>query len=261
MKIPKKLASFATALAETVQPSLIINGTVAETDLTDHKFAGNPYWLKELPYPTTDDGRPLRLLAQINFEKITASIPDFPTEGILQFFVENDDVYGLNFDDQTMQSSFRVIYHETIETDRSKLLQDFPMFDDEDYFPISKECALSFEESSELVSTNDYRFNKVTNLHALFDEEKYDEYDELTNEYQELYSGQGSKLGGYPFFTQEDPRAYGEHTDLDVLLLQIDTDDDLEIIWGDSGVANFFISREDLKRKDFSNVLYNWDCF
>lgn len=261
MKIPEKLASFATVLTETVQPSLIINGTIENTDITDHKFAGNPYWLKEIPYPTTDEGIPLRLLAQINFEKISTPIPDFPTEGILQFFVENDDVYGLNFDNQTMQSSFRVIYHERIETDHSKLLEDFPSFSDDDYFPIPKECALSFKETSEPVSTNDYRFNKVTNLHSLFDEGKYDEYDELTNEYTELYNGQGSKLGGYPFFTQEDPRAYGQHTDLDVLLLQIDTVDSLGIMWGDSGVANFFISRENLKKRDFSKVLYNWDCY
>ena len=33
-----------------------------------------------------------------------------------------------------------------------------------------------------------------------------------------------------------------------------------DIMWGDVGVANFFIRPEDLKNKDFSKVLYNWDC-
>ena len=32
------------------------------------------------------------------------------------------------------------------------------------------------------------------------------------------------------------------------------------ILWGDCGVANFFISRTDLEKLDFSRVLYNWDC-
>ncbi len=32
------------------------------------------------------------------------------------------------------------------------------------------------------------------------------------------------------------------------------------ILWGDAGVGNFFINREDLKRRDFSKILYNWDC-
>ena len=26
------------------------------------------------------------------------------------------------------------------------------------------------------------------------------------------------------------------------------------------GVGNFFINREDLLRRDFSRILYNWDC-
>ena len=33
-----------------------------------------------------------------------------------------------------------------------------------------------------------------------------------------------------------------------------------EIIWGDCGVANFFINQKDLENCDFSKVLYNWDC-
>lgn len=32
------------------------------------------------------------------------------------------------------------------------------------------------------------------------------------------------------------------------------------VLWGDCGVGNFFIRREDLLRRDFSRVLYIWDC-
>ena len=45
-----------------------------------------------------------------------------------------------------------------------------------------------------------------------------------------------------------------------ICLFQMDTDDDAEIMWGDSGVANFFIQEKDLAAEDFSDVLYNWDC-
>ena len=51
-----------------------------------------------------------------------------------------------------------------------------------------------------------------------------------------------------------DPRA---RTDLE-LLFQLDSDDG--VMWGDCGVGNFFITDADLKRRDFSRVLYNWDC-
>ncbi len=42
--------------------------------------------------------------------------------------------------------------------------------------------------------------------------------------------------------------------------LYFPVDGGVEIMWGDMGVAGFFINYEDLKRKDFSKVLYNWDC-
>jgi uncharacterized protein YwqG len=37
-------------------------------------------------------------------------------------------------------------------------------------------------------------------------------------------------------------------------------DSDQDIMWGDVGVGNFFIDYNDLLKKDFSKVLYNWDC-
>ncbi|MDN5490601.1 MAG: DUF1963 domain-containing protein, partial [Acinetobacter sp.] len=35
----------------------------------------------------------------------------------------------------------------------------------------------------------------------------------------------------------------------------------IEIMWGDSGVGNFFIHPDDLEKRDFSKVVYNWDCY
>ncbi|MFP3813195.1 DUF1963 domain-containing protein, partial [Bacillus sp. SIMBA_005] len=75
----------------------------------------------------------------------------------------------------------------------------------------------------------------------------------------DVLSGAGHKIGGYPFFTQDDPRAYGDYNDSTTLLLQIDSEGD-HILWGDCGVGNFFITEEELKNKDFSQVVYNWDC-
>ena len=46
----------------------------------------------------------------------------------------------------------------------------------------------------------------------------------------------------------------------DTMLLQLDTDDSDRIMWGDCGVANFFIEKEALKRGDLSEVMYTWDC-
>lgn len=97
-------------------------------------------------------------------------------------------------------------------------------------------------------------------------EEELEEYlwdqDELDETPDWLPNAFGHKIGGYPAFTQEDPRYIAKEDDHDILLLQIDTDDigEREIMWGDSGVANFFISRENLKQRNFQDVIYTWDC-
>ena len=80
--------------------------------------------------------------------------------------------------------------------------------------------------------------------------------------YQPGWEAAFHQLGGYPYFTQDDPRP-GQYEDFDTLLFQLDSDmpsgGDL-VLWGDCGVGNFFINRDALKRRDFSKVLYNWDC-
>ena len=75
--------------------------------------------------------------------------------------------------------------------------------------------------------------------------------------YQPGWEAAFHQLGGYPYFTQDDPRP-GQYEDFDTLLFQLDSCD--LVLWGDYGVGNFFISRDALKRRDFSKVLYNWDC-
>ena len=42
-----------------------------------------------------------------------------------------------------------------------------------------------------------------------------------------------------------------------LLLLQIDTDNEIE--WGDSGVANVFISPEALRARQFDQAWFTWD--
>ncbi|KOM88315.1 DUF1963 domain-containing protein [Clostridium botulinum] len=71
------------------------------------------------------------------------------------------------------------------------------------------------------------------------------------------FDGAGSRIGGYPYFVQSESEHYKEHN---ILLLQLDIEDECGIMFGDSGNCNFFISEEDLKNRDFSNVKYDWQC-
>ena len=73
--------------------------------------------------------------------------------------IKNDDIYRLYFEDQTKQSGFRVIYHETVKTNQEEILYEALYFNNEYSFPIENEWLLRFEESQQLVSNRDYRFN------------------------------------------------------------------------------------------------------
>ena len=71
-------------------------------------------------------------------------------------------------------------------------------------------------------------------------------------------------IGGYPIFSQDDPRLNESLSDCDILLFELDSvydkENDIDIMWGDMGTGSFFITRDKLKALDFSRVLYNYDC-
>ena len=258
LRLPKELEKYRKELESYVIPFIRIKANKGKTNLTQSKFGGHPYLPIGVPHPLDESNVPMKLLAQLNFSEIP-SLTDFPEKGILQFFISaTDDVHGLDFDNATNQANFRVVYYEDV-LESSHLVNDFSYLDeiDEDYFPIQQEAALEFEVSSETISMSDFRFE---NLEIDTDEETEDGRD-LGELFWDELSSEGHKLGGYPFFTQHDPRDgdidLESHT---VTLLQIDSDDSIDLMWGDSGVANFFITKEDLKNKNFTKVLYNWDC-
>ena len=71
-------------------------------------------------------------------------------------------------------------------------------------------------------------------------------------------------LMGYPFFTQTDPRYYHADKQTDILLFQLDSaghGNDVDILWGDSGVGAFFIKPQDLAGGHFERSWFNWDCY
>lgn len=243
----------------------------------DCKLGGIPFVPEGGSLPVdADNGNPLFLLAQINFAKIP-HIEDYPKEGILQFFIGGDDLYGMDCEDGSIQNSWRVLYFEDISDPMDeKLVEqmvDESFESDELLLPFEnfkESYLLEFNENESCISVTDYRFDEMLTKYCndLWPES----FGEIEGEtslpeplrdiiYKEL-SGYESRIGGYPAFTQYDPRDEEGWSDYE-LLLQIDSygdDDGWIIMWGDSGIANFFISAEDLRNKDFSKVLYNWDC-
>ena len=234
-------------------PCVRIKLTDSKPTIFDSKIGGLGYISSDKDFPCDSEGNQLRLLAQIDCSQVdlllaqlecqNANFENFPKSGLLQFWILNDDVSGCDFDNATKQDGFRVIYYSESEIDRTVTEQEIiskfvkNAYDDEDMHPVEQECGMLFTSG---ISINyDY-----------LDEQDYEEATEQLHQ-----------IGGYPYFTQDDPRE--ENSKYNFLLFQLDSEywqDHYKVIWGDSGICNFFINLERLKKLDFSDILYNWDC-
>ncbi|MCR8746825.1 YwqG family protein [Romboutsia lituseburensis] len=143
------------------------------------------------------------------------------------------------------------------------IIDDFESWHEDEEFPIQDEYKLEFEIAKEGITIQDYNFDKLFNNEcnkSFIDTIDEEVMDEIYDDDEEQKDGcTQHKIGGYPFFAQQDPRE-GEKSlrRFDTLLLQIDTEEDEGIVWGDCGVCNFFINSEDLKNKDFSVVNFDY---
>jgi len=287
--LPEPLEPYRAMIEATVRPYIKIDYAISEVIMPfDSKIGGDPYFPLDVEYPTDVEGRPLALLAQINFEEVP-HLEHYPESGILQFYIslyltENDGVHGFDHEKPRSQVNWRILWFPDVERDETKLIDDFsfvptninypdgiglPFVNGEIFISRKTPARLSFELAYQPVTRGDYQFGRLFAANADewdFFERFGKQQDDLRKQYNKLFYGGGHKLGGYADFAQFDPRAYEQGRRLiprnpvdnpSLLLLQIDSDE--FIMWGDAGVANFFIDQQDLINCDFSRVLYNVD--
>lgn len=257
--------------------------------ITDSKFGGIPYWDMSMDYPKAEDGSLLMLLAQINLDELNKDGKNagnkLPQSGMLQFFINLDDAYGMDFDytadnrGRLEQKNFRVVYHKNIDyavsVEEIKTL-GMPDSAQEEFeeSPVWGEYGLDMKLKETYIGVEDYQFEEYFQQAA--EAVGWKEVKEQKTGYYHAFSEEGTDalfeelepcghwMLGHPYFTQYDPReGCGPKKNYSVQLFQMDSDyneDDDYVMWGDAGVANFFISEEDLANEDFRDVLYSWDC-
>ncbi|MBC1488160.1 DUF1963 domain-containing protein [Listeria sp. FSL L7-1485] len=262
-------SEWAERFLETEKERLVLNFKEAGTlSLLQSKAGGRGYLPKEQGYPLTEEGKPLSLLAQINFSEMP-QMENYPEFGILAFYIDyQDDLLGLNFENPTKQENFRVFFFDDLGSESLTAEEQDFFFKDvlkTHFYPVvNGEFKISGLVSDQILLQDSYDFEHEFghNFYELADlifAEAEDKIDQLFN-----LATEKSQVGGYPFFTQEDPRMYTESPHHDTLLFQLASEDfdenRMAIMWGDCGVGNFFINKQDLINRDFSNILYNWDC-
>ena len=243
-------------------------------NLTDSKFGGLPYISTDSDTPKDSNGNQLALLAQINCSDLPENTL-YPKDGLLQFWISRNDDFGLD-----NKKDYCVKYIKDIEDNITKesILNKYKLLDEEnseEYSPFNKKntsFALKFEKGISTITSTDFLFEDIAlkTIHELFpDENIKDLYDDLERDVFDTlfkaFNGVDHAIGAYPTFTQWDPRNPEEKDAYGVTLLQVEshwttTPNTNESMWGDSGVANFFINKEKLEHLNFEDVLFNWDC-
>ena len=288
-KEARKIAAEITVA--TRQPVIRIKtaGAKAPLPVTASKFGGAPYLPVGAQAPTNESGKPLGMIAQIN----CAELPKnelYPKTGILQFWLDPYDELGLGVDlkNPVSQVNTRVIYYPNLE-ETNPCAHTLVMPDQEKQtemefmaWPVHMdqgwEIGLSFEEASEGITPQNWwvyqsRFvelwNELYPQQPIGDFTGVDAYAPTDEErpsvmfYRDIDQRSYHKLGGHPEFTQQDPRQ--EHDGFDNYTINLLTmfSEDAEkfvTVWGDQGTANWLITPEQLKNRDFSKVLFEWSC-
>lgn len=247
---------------ESTRQNIVTVSTVVlphKLGILESKIGGLPYIPSGCEYPLID-GVKAKLFAQINLNNIKDfdclllnDILKGKNLGILQFWYQSGHDYcGLEFE-KGSKNKIKVIYREDITGSNYKLNEEEISIAEADNFVVDCELLMNFSQGVDYLTIgDDYMISKLYKDFKFSEEalEYFYEMDEVVVH---------SKIGGYAYFTQEDPRSYMEDIPEDlVLLFQIDSDDNL--MWGDSGIGNWFISKKDLENLDFTNVIFNWDC-
>lgn len=229
---------------KTVTLKLGPNSKDDPSKVTHTKIGGTPYWPEGEQWPMYD-GRHMICVAQLNFSDLP-KLEDFPTTGMLQFFIDSDEIWD-------SPDGVKVVYHGTI--DPSKSLKDVPVtteddragfIDNEVFYPTG-------ELEEDYPNCDNECCNILDYLNDKFGKDVIDKYIKFV--WKHTNSSFGTRISGWPSYTQSEPRYVDKDT---VQLLQMDSEGGM--MWGDCGIAHFFIKKEDLKNKNFDHVMFTWDC-
>lgn len=269
---PRFQAVIDEVLAATARPSLEIRARpVDDLPVTASALGGVPYLPPGVAVPTGPHGR-LAHLAQFRLADLPAN--DFlPGDGMLQFWINRYDDYGMN-DDDLHACDTAVIHFPVIDesvTHEDVLTRYRPIDRDAgDYSPFfdPRSFALEITATSQPMSQSLRAFDKVfvPAYNRQFPDAPISSHDDCWDIYPDgfpdsgAFSGEGHRLGGYPSLiqVQEPPGYHGLESDA-VLLLQVDSDE--HIMWWDRGVASLWITPADLAAGDFSRVAFYMDTW
>lgn len=250
--------------AVTIEPK-----TVAEDgiEVGASKIGGLPDLPDGTEWPTWQDV-PLAFIAQFRLADLAEhDVEDaLPDAGMLCFFYDaRQETWGLDPEDR---GSWQVLY---VESDATPLARS-PMPDGLPEVSRFRACELEFSATANLppYDSADAQTLELT-------EREQDAYMTLLDQVMGA-DLEGSKLLGHPDSIQADMQEgcqlafTGGSADPDALelaqgttdwrlLLQIDSEDEAEMMWGDAGMIYYWVRKQDLQARKFDDVWLVLQCY
>lgn len=252
------------------------NGVVDSTShVYSSKFGGVPYFPHSMEYPRNSYGEPLALMVQFNLDEIFADLEMLkvcqnddllrylPKTGMLSFFYDvlDYDLFGL---DGEVEGGYKVYYFPEVIEDETNVA--YAIYKElctnnrieDDFTPadvkVSRAITISLKYTLPTSDFNVPKSQELTDFYRIFRGSR-DYEDFVANK---DFDPSDTTIGGYPTFAQWDGRA--EDDSRSFTLLQVNLYSFYPKEWRRSGILHYFISEEDLKNLNFSDVSTNFDC-
>lgn len=175
-------------LEKNKKPMIKISLSDDKPNLFQSKFGGVPYLPKNVEIPKNKENEQLTLLVQINIEELPKNNIYPMKKGILQFWILNDDVLGLDYDTH-LGNGFKVVYYKEIDKSitEEEVLEKYKPYKDEDsYFPVEGEFSLSFKLTDGYFSDSNDDFREIVNREMKkFHIENKEKYKEILKVYDD----------------------------------------------------------------------------
>lgn len=233
----------------------IIKNNVEEEQipLGSSKIGGLPDMPEDWEFPKYNNSS-LSFLGQFNLKEVKPFDVEnnLPSSGILYIFYDVvEQPWGFEED----EGCFKVLYFDGDVTGLKR--KEYPEVT-EDYFPLpvfkvtftNKLTLPEFPEDIDFSDEDDESYSEIR-------QELIQPSDENGNYDPAHY------MLGYPLSIQNDVfDEFNLKPEEAVLLLQIDSDEeDLELLWGDSGIIYFCIDKASLANKQFEKAQFTLQCF
>lgn len=231
----------------------------AEVTLAGSKMGGATAALPEAFEWPQHEGKPLGFLLQINLADVTGGAEfGLPSEGLLSFFY---DLYDCPSDPE-IGGAFRVHYFPaemalaatSTSGNDQQLTEARILFREGLSLPYFGSTALGdFEERVKEAAGSDSSEDEMNDF-----ADAYGAYCADVSHYGDPNpEGGAHRMFGHPENIQDEMHACDNEW---VMLLQLASDDTVDMMWGDSGMLYFWMTKADLAARRFDQVIMTLQC-